>query len=900
MFYIQILRIVLRGIIVKERAMSKQVGFTLVFMLTGLAAGQIGESIEITGQVHDYQTRMVEGADIAIFEIHRDDYYSPATAKLLDKLKKTDHEGRFVFNVTATPRHDIYVVARKEGLALGWYYLLRSRPIQTKPGNPFIDIVLPKPYTLAGRLVDSAGKLVAGANVQVHTREVGEIFCEPKDWFSVKTDSKGRFVFNNLPLDLTVRFFIEAPDRDIAYIFPPREMEGNACGEYHVDWEDIELTLPPATTIRGRVIDKDTGQGLKDMLLLIFTSEGAETEWRFRSCVRSTLTNGDFEFKGVPPGKHILRFISPKTGPNEWAGKNVPITVNRGDKNVRTNVLVEKGVPLEVIVRDPTTGKTLPCMKVQVFDERLNYEQEDIFIRETRADANGIAHLIVPQGRYMVHAWGGNYETRMNFKGAEVNIAGSRAAPVEILVKPYVPLVRGTVVDTQGQPAENVYITVGIGQRVLTDNNGWFQGMQNPLYPSHIVVARDKKNNLAGAEFFYNAMRELRVVLKPGGSIKGRVTDDMGRGIAGANVKISMNCMKRSGKRNMLGTAHLDTAGTRTDSQGYYRLETVAPLTSSFYYHLRFEAAEFGPTLYTLKEPMLPGEEVTIPDMQLVTLDAFISGVVLDENDNPVARKPVFVSSNRGGFPFGIGTSTDEQGRFKFKRIPEGPVNLQAGSGEGSDAAYIHAHSRDNVTIKLGNYFKNYIPPFSLVGSQLPDLRVLEMGFDYKHFKNKKNLVVFMDYTKRPSQIAINSLKRGQLDFRRSNVEVVCIQVVPVDEQDLIAWKKENKISFPVYLLPGQSEWDGKNNPLVSKPAPSIMNTLRREWGVRSIPWTILTDENQKVLATGLNVSSILNMLYQKGWLSPHRNIPLGDKIRRQDSPRLRYRRPAGRRLRDR
>lgn len=880
--------------------MSKQMGLTLVFVLTSLAWSQIGESMEITGQVRDYQTRIVEGADIAIFEIHRDDYYSPTSVKLLDKLKKTDHEGRFVFNVTPTPRHDIYVIARKEGLALGWHYIYKKRIYEAKPDNYFIDIVLPKPYTLAGRVVDSEGKLVAGANVQVFTRETGEVFCDPKDWFSVKTDSKGRFVFDNLPLDLMVKFFIEVPDRDIAYIYPPRELEGNACGGYHVDWEDIELTLPPITTVHGRVIDKGSGQGLKDMRLLIFTSEGAETKWRFRSCVRCTLENGEFEIKGVPPGKHILRFISSKTGPNEWAGKNVPITVSRGDKNVRKNILVEKGVPLEVIVKDPTTGKALPRMKVQVFDERWNYEQEDIFIRETRADANGIAHIMVPQGRYMIHTWGGNYETRMNFKGAEVNITGLQPASAEILVKPRLHLVRGTVVDTQGQPAENVYITVGIGQRVLTDSTGWFEGMQNPLYPSHLVVARDKKNNLVGAEFFYHAMRELRVVLKPGGSIKGRVTDDMGRGIAGANVKISLNCLKRSGNRNVGGQANLDTAGTRTDSQGYYRLETVTPLTSGFHYHLRFEAEEFGPTLYKLTEPMKPGEEVTIPDMQLVTLDSYISGVVLDENDNPVARKPVFVSSGRGGFPISKATSTDEQGRFKVKRIPEGPVTIQAGFGLGSDAANISAHSRDNVPIKLGDHFKNYFPPSSLVGSQLPDLRALEMGFDYKHFKNKKNLVVFMDYTERPSQIAVNSLKRGQLDFRRSNVEVVCIQVAPVDEQDLIAWKKENRISFPVYVLPGQSNWDGKNNPLVLKQNPEIMKTLRREWGVRSIPWTILTDENRKILATGLNVSSILNMLYQKGWVSPVRNKPLGDKIRRQDSPRLRYRRPTGRRLRGR
>ena len=95
--------------------MSKQISLTLIFILTGLAAGQIGENMKITGQIHDYQTRIVEGADIAIFEIHRDDIYSPASAKLLDKIKKTDHQGRFVFNVTATPFHDIYVIAQAGG-----------------------------------------------------------------------------------------------------------------------------------------------------------------------------------------------------------------------------------------------------------------------------------------------------------------------------------------------------------------------------------------------------------------------------------------------------------------------------------------------------------------------------------------------------------------------------------------------------------------------------------------------------------------------------------------------------------------------------------------------------------------------------------------------------------------
>jgi hypothetical protein len=266
--------------------------------------------------------------------------------------------------------------------------------------------------------------------------------------------------------------------------------------------------------------------------------------------------------------------------------------------------------------------------------------------------------------------------------------------------------------------------------------------------------------------------------------------------------------------------------------------------------------------------------------MKLVPLDAFISGVVLDENDNPVACIPVFVGSDMGGAHIGKGTSTDEHGRFKFKRIPQGPVTLQSGFGQGPDAAYIYAHTGDNVTIKLGSHFENFIPPSSLVGSQLPDLRLLETGFKYKGFKNKKNLVVFVDYTKRPSQIAIDLLKRRRLDLSRSNVEVICIQVAPVDEADFAAWKKENRMWFPMYILPGRPGWDGKNNPLISKGTSKITNTLRREWGVRSLPWTILTDENQNILATGLNIPRILSMVYQEQQRSPLRSNPIGRRRR--------------------
>ncbi|NQV35564.1 MAG: hypothetical protein HQ515_22915, partial [Phycisphaeraceae bacterium] len=772
--------------------MKKRLSLVLVFAAVALNAGLAGERMTITGQVHDDQARVVEGADIAIYELHGDDYYSPRSAKLLDTLKKSDHKGRFVFNVMAEPHHDIYVIARKEGLALGWDYLQKKVDIYKRARNVF-NIVLKESYTLSGRLVDFEGKSVEGANIQVFTPENGgDVVCEPKDWFSVKTESQGQFTFDNLPLDLTVMFYVEAPHRDIAYIYPPQAMTGNACGGYNVDWDDIELKLPPVTTIQGQLINKDTNQGIEGMNLILYAHEGRQIKWRFRSCETTSGAEGVFEIRGVPTGEHILRLVSPTTGQGTYVGKNVPIAVNQPDKTINAKVLIEKGIPLEVIIKDQTTGRAIPGFKLQI-DDRWNYEQEDVFVQETRTDANGIAHLIVPKGPFKIHPLNTDYEDRFREKGKRVNITGSQLSPVEIWVWPRRPLVRGIVVDREGQPANDVHVTIGMGQRVLTDKDGRFEGKQHPSISSHMVVAQDTERNLVGGHFFYDALREQRIVLEPGSSVRGRVTDDMGRGVAGADVNLALHCKRPGGQYGIYGSAHI--AGAYTDSEGYYRLDTVMALRGNSSYHVTIKATDFGPTLLKLTQAMKPGETITIPDMRLVNVDAVISGIVVDQRNTPVVGKSVNIHSQISGDLCHRSSSTDEQGQFKFNRLPEGPVTLQVGSyGGGLDAAYVWAHTGDYVRIKLGEHHKDYISPSSLVGQKLPDLSSLEIGFDPERAKNKKTLVCFVDVTQRASQSAIKYLNKIQYDLKQRNAALVCVQVTPFDEEEFNAWKKDNKI----------------------------------------------------------------------------------------------------------
>jgi len=516
-----------------------------------------------------------------------------------------------------------------------------------------------------------------------------------------------------------------------------------------------------------------------------------------------------------------------------------------------------------VLVRDRTTGRALPEITVHV-DDRKHDEQHDILMQRAETDANGIAKLHVPRGQYKMHAWGGNYHDGFREQGIPLTVTGPQTTPVEITVAPQLPLVRGTVMDAQGQPAENVRVMVGLGQTVLTDQQGRFAARQNPLYPSNLVMVQEAERDLAGATFFYNALRELRVVLQPSSSIRGRVTDDMGRGIAGAKVSLQLGRIRRGGRRDIHGVVHLP--GTRTDAQGYYELKTLVALEGvADHYRLTYESAEFGSSGHVLDDRMIPGQAAVLPDVQLMSLDAHLSGVVLDQNNHPVPGKPVFVGSDAGGFPDSRATSTDERGQFRVDRLPAGPVSVQVDFGQGNDAAYVYAHSGDHVTIKLGQHFTNFVPQDSLVGGPLPDLRTLEIGFDARRIRNKKVLVVFVDYAQRASQIAISQLQRFSRQLGDQNVAVVCIQVAPVDEDGLRQWKRQNKISLPIDVLPGHGVQAGI--PLLQQ-SSGIMSMLRQQWGVRSLPWAVLTDERQQIVATGVNIGRVLSLVHEQGTTS--------------------------------
>jgi hypothetical protein len=134
--------------------------------------------------------------------------------------------------------------------------------------------------------------------------------------------------------------------------------------------------------------------------------------------------------------------------------------------------------------------------------------------------------------------------------------------------------------------------------------------------------------------------------------------------------------------------------------------------------------------------------------------------------------------------------------------------------------------------------------------------------------------VCFVDYTQRRSQGAMLYLNKIRSNLRRSNVEVVCIQVAPFEEEGFVAWKKEHKITIPIGVLPGASREKSVNNVSILKKSSDSMHGFKQKWGVRSLPWTILADEGHKIMATGFEISRILTLVHEEKRPSSLRNNP--------------------------
>ena len=96
-------------------------------------------------------------------------------------------------------------------------------------------------------------------------------------------------------------------------------------------------------------------------------------------------------------------------------------------------------------------------------------------------------------------------------------------------------------------------------------------------------------------------------------------------------------------------------------------------------------------------------------------------------------------------------------------------------------------------------------------------------------------LVCFFDMEQRPSRHCISQLATQAKSLEEKGIIIVAVQASKTEESQLNKWVKQSNVPFPVGWIQGDEE------------------KTRFTWGVKSLPWLILTDKNHIVRAEGFS-----------------------------------------------
>jgi hypothetical protein len=82
-------------------------------------------------------------------------------------------------------------------------------------------------------------------------------------------------------------------------------------------------------------------------------------------------------------------------------------------------------------------------------------------------------------------------------------------------------------------------------------------------------------------------------------------------------------------------------------------------------------------------------------------------------------------------------------------------------------------------------------------------------------------------------------LNKKEPELKSQGIQVVAIHASNIEKEKLDEWIKENKIEFPVGMIQDNEE------------------ETKLNWGVKSLPWLIMTDKNHIVTNEGFSINEL-------------------------------------------
>jgi len=135
----------------------------------------------------------------------------------------------------------------------------------------------------------------------------------------------------------------------------------------------------------------------------------------------------------------------------------------------------------------------------------------------------------------------------------------------------------------------------------------------------------------------------------------------------------------------------------------------------------------------------------------------------------------------------------------------------------------------------------------SIINKPLPSFDGIQTDFTIDQAKGLMILVCFFDMNQRPSRNCIMELAKQAEHLKQKGVSILAVQAAQAEESALKECVKKSNIPFPVGAITADTE------------------KTRFTWGVRSLPWLILTDRKHVVRTEGFSLNELDDKIKELG-----------------------------------
>ena len=635
----------------------------------------------------------------------------------------------------------------------------------------------------------------------------------------------------------------------------------------------LEWQLSPKPMVSGIVRDEND-KPIKGAVLVILPGGGNEVKSDSQGKYKI-----DWNVERLPDEEQEIPLLVCRYAEGNLA---TVVMVDAGTKTL--DVKLEPGITIGGKVADPT-GKPIADARITMMLRQTMWAST--FIRNdpitTDSDGNFKVSAVPAEQRYQIIVSADGYGSReVEF---HVDDAINNILDVNTVTLPIANLtVSGIVVDSEGNPLANTRIesyNFGGNQpdhlSTQTDSQGrfTFEGVCEGEFNIRVTATVNSKRISARAIAFGGAS-DIKIVATEGTSspvqyfrsesyeeivqnseniLAGIVVDE--EGLPVGDVLVGVCCVKSEYEPGRYRWMFSDFSefSTITDKQGRFAipLDTDDERYKGMGYNLRISPQGYAADI--VYDIPVGTKDVKVVLSKGGTLSGKLVRIEKGEKV-PITNAEVKLeqesraSYTHLGFDRDQTAITDTQGRFKFEHIQ---TKIRPGSSR-SDMEWepiprVWLISYGDVSESVAFYDSNTIDNFELiinpaaslltVGNPIPGFDGIEIDLPEGQIKDKKILICFWDYQQRPSRNCIMQLSKKAQELKSQGIEIIAVHSSKIERETLNECIKENNIDFTVGMIQDNEQ------------------QIKVNWGVKSLPWLILTDKNHVVTAEGFSISEL-------------------------------------------